>query len=54
MQFSGSTLRSPGPDVSVESQPNANSAGKYHSRAGRGGDQEVKGKKHLLFSLLEC
>lgn len=44
MQFrnvSGSKLRNLGPDVSVESQPNANNAGKFHSRAS-GGNQEVK------------
>lgn len=39
-------LRNPRSDVSVESQPNANSAGKFHSSVGGvGGYQEVNGKK---------
>lgn len=41
-------VRNPRPDVSVESQPNANSAGKFHNRAG-GGNQEVKEKTPSVF-----
>lgn len=47
MQFinvNGSKLRNLRPDVSVESQPNAVGAGKFHSRLG-GGKPGSKGEK---------
>lgn len=47
---SGSTLRNPWLDVSIESKPNANSAGKFHRRpGGRSGTRKFKEKTPSVF-----